>query len=40
MYEKIKNWYIKGLWTAEMVLNAVKKGIITSEQYNEIMEKE
>ena len=29
MFEKIKKWYIFGLWTADMVWNAVKKGILT-----------
>lgn len=37
MYEKIKRWYTLGLWTAEMVQNAVEKGIITEEQAAEIM---
>jgi uncharacterized XkdX family phage protein len=37
MYEKIKRWYTLGLWTAEMVQNAVDKGIITEEQAAEIM---
>ena len=38
MYEKIKKWYKQGLWTEEMVLDAVKKGIITEEQAKEILE--
>lgn len=37
MYEKIKKWYKQGLWTAEMVQNAVEKGIITAEQSKEIL---
>ena len=37
MYEKIKRWYTLGLWTAEMVRNAVEKCIITEEQSAEIM---
>ena len=37
MYEKIKLWYKQGLWTAEMVQNAVDKGVITQEQADEIM---
>ena len=37
MYEKIKKWYKQGLWTAEMVQNAVSKGVITQEQADEIM---
>ncbi len=32
MAEKIKRWYEQGLWTAAMVENAVKKGIITKDQ--------
>lgn len=28
MAEKIKKWYRQGLWTAEMVENAVAKGVI------------
>jgi hypothetical protein len=37
MYEKIKKWYFQGLWTAEMVMNAVEKGILTPEQAKEIL---
>lgn len=40
MYEKIKKWYKQGLWTEEMVLNAVKKGILTEEQAAEILGQE
>lgn len=36
MYERIKKWYKQGLWTADMVRNAVAKGVITEEQYKEI----
>ena len=38
MYEKIKKWYEQGLWTEEMVQNAVKKGVITAEEAAEILE--
>ena len=38
MFEKIKKWYKQGLWSAEMVWNAVEKGIITEKEYNKIME--
>ena len=38
MFEKIKKWYKQGLWTQQMVLNAVEKGIITEEQYAEIID--
>lgn len=37
MYERIKKWYKQGLWTADMVRNAVDKGVITEEQYKEIV---
>ena len=37
MFEKIKKWYEDGLWTKAMVRNAVKKGKITAEQYEEIV---
>ena len=36
MKGKIAKWYKQGLWTAEMVANAVKKGILTAEDYEEI----
>ena len=38
MFERIKKWYKQGLWTEEMVWNAVEKGIITEKEYNKIME--
>lgn len=37
MFEKIKKWYHMGLWTEAMVRNAVKKGIITEAQAEEII---
>lgn len=36
-YEKIKTYYELGYWTEEMVKNAVKKGVITEEEYEEIV---
>ena len=35
MKEKIKKWYEQGLWTAEMVRNAVIKGKLTEDEYRE-----
>lgn len=35
-YQTIKRNYDRGLWTAAMVKTAVRKGIITKEQYQEI----
>lgn len=37
MFEKIIKWHKQGLWTDAMVLNAVKKGILTEGQANEIL---
>ena len=36
-YEKIKAYYQMGFWTKKMVQNAVKKGVITSEEAEEIL---
>lgn len=36
MFEKIKYWFIHGLWTKKQVYNAVPK-LITEEEYNEII---
>lgn len=38
-YETIKKNYQRGLWSAAMVNVAVKKGVITAEQANEIIKK-
>lgn len=35
-FKTIKSNYEKGLWTAVQVKMAVRKGIITKEQYTEI----
>lgn len=40
MHEKIKKWYKQGLWTKEMVQNAVKKGVITEDEASAILCKE
>ena len=37
MKDKITKWYAQGLWTAEMVQNAVIKGIISQDDYKEIV---
>lgn len=39
-FETIKNNYGKGLWSKMMVKVAVKKGVITVEQYKEITSEE
>lgn len=39
-FQTIKKNFDKGLWTAAMVKMAVKKGVITKEQYTEITGKE
>lgn len=37
MYDKIARWYRQGLWTADMVLAAADKGVITQDQAREII---
>lgn len=37
MKEKIAKWYAQGLWSREMVLNAVKKGVLTEGEAGEIL---
>ena len=36
-YDKIKQYYDEGRWTKAMVRKAVEKGIITANQYQEIV---
>ena len=35
-FEKIKQYYDKGLWSEGWVRNAVVKGVITAAQFEEI----
>jgi len=37
MKNKIAKWYKQGLWTDDMVLDAVEKGILTKEEATEIL---
>lgn len=37
MKEKIALWYKQGLWSQDMVLNAVEKGVITEAEAEEIL---
>ena len=37
MKDRIAKWYKQGLWSAGQVANAVKKNIITAEDYKEIV---
>ena len=37
MKEKISKWYKQGLWTDQMVQNAVKKGVLTADEAAEIL---
>lgn len=39
-FETIKKNYDRGLWNAAMVKIAVRKGVITKEEYKEITGKE
>ena len=35
-FEKVKTYYDRGVWTIDMVRNAVVKGWITEEEFTEI----
>lgn len=37
MKDKIEKWYRMGLWDIDKVLTARAKGIITDEEYREII---
>lgn len=37
MFDKIKMYYDNGLWSKDRVRNMVVKGIITEEEYEEIV---
>ena len=37
MKDKIAKWYAQGLWTAKMVHDAVDKGVITDNDYKDIV---
>ena len=39
-FDIVKKNYDKGLWTKQLVRMAVRKGVITSEQYKEIVGEE
>ncbi len=39
-YERVKYYYDAGLWSKPMVKTAVRKGIITKEQYTDIVGEE
>lgn len=36
-FETIKDFYMKCLWTAQLVRMAIKKGILSEEQADEIL---
>lgn len=35
-FQKVKSYYDRGFWTVSMVKNAVVKGWITAEEFEEI----
>lgn len=37
MKEKIALWYAQGLWTTEMVQNAVQKNVLTQKEADKIL---
>lgn len=38
MFERIKDWYKSGRWDEKRVKDALDKGVITEEQYEEILQ--
>ena len=38
MYDKINMWYRQGLWSAEQVLHAVEKHVLTESEAAEIIQ--
>ena len=38
-FSKVKNWFVKKLWTKDMVFSAVPK-MITADEYEEIVGEE
>ena len=40
MFERIRKYFEKGLYTAEMVHRFVDKGVITEEEYEQITRKD
>lgn len=40
MFDKIKMYYNSGLWSKDRVRNMVLKGIITAEEYKEIVKED
>lgn len=40
MKDRIAKWYRMGLWSADNVLEAASKGILTPEDVTEILEQE
>ena len=40
MFEKIKKFYIMGLYTKEQVYKFFEKGVITEEEYTSIVEED
>ena len=37
VYEKVKRYYDSGLWSKERVWNVHIRGVITEEEYNQII---
>ena len=40
MKSRIEKWYKQGLWSETMVQNAVVKGVISDDEYKEIIGEE
>lgn len=40
MFEKIKRWYFLGLWSKQMMQDAVDRNVITAEEAKNITKEE
>ena len=40
MYEKVKEWYERGMWSEKRVRDAVAKNAITAEEFKAIIGKD
>ena len=37
MFERVKKWYLLGLWSEKMVEEAVQKGLLTMKEKDSIL---
>lgn len=40
MFERIRKWYMQGLWTAAQVQQSIQKGVLSDEEATQIIKEE